>query len=62
MGITFYLFLISFFMGIVTWFVFLGAIKSGQFRDAEKLKYKVLEAEEIKEDFKFDKEQEDVPK
>jgi len=47
MGITFYLFLIALFMGIGSWFILLWAIKNGQFKNAEKAKYKMLEAEDI---------------
>ncbi|MGH9441023.1 MAG: cbb3-type cytochrome oxidase assembly protein CcoS [Thermoanaerobaculia bacterium] len=42
MDITLYLFLMAFLMGLAAWCVFLWAIRTGQFRDVEKIKYQIV--------------------
>jgi len=42
MDITIYLFFIAFLMGIAAWCIFLWAIRTGQFRDVEEIKYQIV--------------------
>lgn len=41
MDVTLYLFVTALLMGLAAWCVFLWAIRSGQFRDVEDIKYQV---------------------
>ena len=41
MDITFYLFFIALLVSVAGWFVFLWAIRTGQFQDVEEIKYQV---------------------
>jgi cbb3-type cytochrome oxidase maturation protein len=41
MDVTFYLFFISFLVSLSAWCVFLWAVRTGQFRDVEEIKYQV---------------------
>ena len=43
MSTTFYLIGIGFFVGIAAWFLFIWAVKSGQFDDPEAPKYRMLD-------------------
>ena len=43
MSSTFYLIGIGFFVGIAAWFLFIWAVKSGQFDDPEAPKYRMLD-------------------
>jgi len=43
MSTTFYLIGIGFFVGIAAWFLFIWAVKSGQFDDHEAPKYRMLD-------------------
>ena len=42
MDITLYLFFIAFLMGLAAWCIFLWAIRTGQFRDVEDIKYQIV--------------------
>jgi cbb3-type cytochrome oxidase maturation protein len=42
MDITFYLFFVAFLMAIAAWCLFLWAIRTGQFRDVEEIKYQIV--------------------
>jgi cbb3-type cytochrome oxidase maturation protein len=42
MDITVYLFFVAFLMGIAAWCIFLWAIRTGQFRDVEEIKYQII--------------------
>jgi cbb3-type cytochrome oxidase maturation protein len=41
MDVTFYLFFISFLVSLSAWCIFLWAVRTGQFRDVEEIKYQV---------------------
>jgi len=41
MDITFYLFFMSFLVSLSAWCIFLWAVRTGQFRDVEEIKYQV---------------------
>ena len=41
MDVTFYLFFISFLVSLSAWCIFLWAVRTGQFRDVEDIKYQV---------------------
>jgi cbb3-type cytochrome oxidase maturation protein len=41
MDVTFYLFFVSFLVSLSAWCIFLWAIRTGQFRDVEEIKYQV---------------------
>ena len=41
MDVTFYLFFISFLVSLSAWCIFLWAVRTGQFRDVEAIKYQV---------------------
>jgi cbb3-type cytochrome oxidase maturation protein len=41
MDVTFYLFFMSFLVSLSAWCVFLWAVRTGQFRDVEDIKYQV---------------------
>ena len=43
MSTTFYLIGIGFFVGVAAWFLFIWAVKSGQFDDPEAPKYRMLD-------------------
>ena len=43
MSATFYLIGIGFFVGVAGWFLFIWAVKSGQFDDPEAPKYRMLD-------------------
>ncbi len=43
MNTTFYLIGIGFFVGVAAWFLFIWAVKSGQFDDPEAPKYRMLD-------------------
>ena len=45
MSSTFYLIGIGFFVGVAAWFLFIWAVKSGQFDDPEAPKYRMLDDE-----------------
>lgn len=45
MDVTVYLFFMAFLMGIAAWCVFLWAIRTGQFRDVEDIKYQIFPKE-----------------
>lgn len=42
MDVTLYLFVMALMMGLAAWCIFLWAIRSGQFRDVEDIKYQVF--------------------
>jgi cbb3-type cytochrome oxidase maturation protein len=46
MSSTFYLIGIGFFVGVAAWFLFIWAVKSGQFDDPEAPKYRMLDDED----------------
>jgi len=41
MDVTFYLFFMSFLVSLSAWCIFLWAVRTGQFRDVEEIKYQV---------------------
>jgi cbb3-type cytochrome oxidase maturation protein len=41
MDVTFYMFFSSFLMSMSAWCVFLWAVRTGQFRDVEEIKYQI---------------------
>jgi cbb3-type cytochrome oxidase maturation protein len=41
MDVTFYLFFMSFLVSLSAWCIFLWAVRTGQFRDVEDIKYQV---------------------
>jgi cbb3-type cytochrome oxidase maturation protein len=41
MDVTFYLFFVAFLVSLSAWCIFLWAIRTGQFRDVEEIKYQV---------------------
>jgi cbb3-type cytochrome oxidase maturation protein len=41
MDVTFYLFFTSFLVSLSAWCIFLWAVRTGQFRDVEDIKYQV---------------------
>jgi cbb3-type cytochrome oxidase maturation protein len=41
MDVTFYMFFSSFLMSMSAWCVFLWAVRTGQFRDVEEVKYRI---------------------
>ena len=43
MSTTFYLISIGLFVGVAAWFLFIWAVKSGQFDDTEAPKYRMLD-------------------
>ena len=49
MDITVYLFFVAFLMGIAAWCIFLWAIRTGQFRDVEEIKYQIVPKRETTE-------------
>jgi cbb3-type cytochrome oxidase maturation protein len=42
MDVTLYLFVMALLMGLAAWCIFLWAIRSGQFKDVEDIKYQVF--------------------
>jgi cbb3-type cytochrome oxidase maturation protein len=42
MDITVCLFFVAYLMGIAAWCIFLWAIRTGQFRDVEEIKYQIV--------------------
>lgn len=42
MDITIYLFFVALLMGLAAWCIFLWAIRTGQFKDIEAIKYQVF--------------------
>ncbi len=43
MSLTWFLFLMCLFMGLAAWLIFMWAVRSGQFRDAEETAEQMLE-------------------
>lgn len=41
MDVTFYLFFIAFLVSLSAWCIFLWAVRTGQFRDVEEIKYQL---------------------
>ena len=41
MDVTFYLFFIAFLVSLSAWCIFLWAVRTGQFRDVEEIKYQI---------------------
>jgi cbb3-type cytochrome oxidase maturation protein len=41
MDVTFYLFFMSFLVSLSAWCIFLWAVRTGQFRDVEDIKYQI---------------------
>ncbi|MGH7742649.1 MAG: cbb3-type cytochrome oxidase assembly protein CcoS [Candidatus Eiseniibacteriota bacterium] len=45
MDVTLYLFVMALLMGLAAWCIFLWAIRTGQFKDVEDIKYQVFPKE-----------------
>jgi len=44
--LTWFLFLLCLFMGLAAWLIFMWAVRSGQFKDAEKTAERMIELDE----------------
>jgi cbb3-type cytochrome oxidase maturation protein len=54
MDVTFYLFFMSFLVSLSAWCIFLWAVRNGQFRDVEEIKYQVWPKTVDEHDSKLD--------